>query len=104
MSRQHRHTCPPWCIADHSREDEGGTVRHRGKTSVIPGVAFGDKAPHAVESIELLIELHADDGDPVVGVYIGDGLTAGFDVTTETASRLVRRLVETLRSTGGPPL
>jgi hypothetical protein len=104
MSRQHRPSCPPWCIADHPREDEGGKVRHRGKTSVVTGVAFGDRPPHAVESIELLIELHADDGDPVVGVYIGDGLGMGFDVTTETASRLVRRLVETLHSAGGPAL
>ena len=87
--------CPVWCVADHEAEDEAGRRRHRGATETMPGVAFHLMAPHGAHSVELLIELHADDDDPAVGVYIGDGFD-GLDLTTETASRLVRRLAEVL--------
>jgi hypothetical protein len=53
--------------------------------------------------VELLIELHADDGDPMVAVYIGDG-EEGLDLTTETAARVVRRLIETLHTAGAAPI
>jgi hypothetical protein len=99
MSRDDRRTCPPWCVADHPAEDEGGRRHHRGETVVVPGIAIQPGVTREVASIELLIELHVDEGDPVVGIYIGDGEN-GIDVTTETAERLVRRLVETLRAAG----
>jgi hypothetical protein len=57
-------------------------------------------ARRTVDSIELLIEVHTEDGDPVVGVYLGDGVSVGLDVTTETAERLVRRLGDALALTG----
>jgi hypothetical protein len=91
--------CPAWCVAQHDVEDDGGTRRHRGATVAVPGIAIRGGPPHDAHGIELLIELHADDADPVVAVYIGDG-TDGIDVTTETAARLVRRLIETLREAG----
>ncbi len=99
MQQPRRRTCPPWCVADHAADDEGGRVRHRGATATIPGIAIRGTAPHDAHGIELLVELHADDGDPVVAVYIGDGVE-GIDLTTETAARLVRRLNETLRAAG----
>lgn len=99
MPKPDRRTCPPWCVADHAVEDEGGVRRHRGSTTVVHGIALRTTPPHDTHGVELLIELHSIDADPVVAVYIGDG-DEGLDLTTETASRLVRRLNETLRSAG----
>jgi hypothetical protein len=95
--------CPAWCVADHPAEDEGGRRRHRGQTATVPGIALRGTAPHDAHGVELLVELHADDGDPLVAVYIGDGVE-GIDLTTETASRLVRRLIETLAAAGAAPV
>ena len=101
MSRDDRRRCPPWCVADHASEDEPGTpARHRSETVIVPGIAIRSAAGRTVESIEILIEVHADEGDPVVGVYVGDGEAGGLDITTETAERLVRRLEDALRLTG----
>lgn len=102
MSRDDRRTCPPWCVADHADEDEAAGSRHRGETIVVPGIAVRPGARRTVEAIEILIELHAEHGDPVVGVYIGDGERAGLDITMETADRLVRRLSEALRAGATP--
>lgn len=102
MQSQSRRTCPEWCVADHAVEDEDGVRRHRGPTAVIPGIALVG-VPRRAEAVELLVELHADDGDPLVAVYIGDG-ERGIDVSTETAARLVRRLIETLRTAGAAPI
>ena len=66
----------------------------------MPGIAIRSDARRTVESIEILIEVHTEDGDPVVGVYIGDGTSAGLDITTETAERLVRRLGDALQLVG----
>lgn len=99
MTRQRARTCPSWCVADHPREDEPAAPRHRGETLVVPGIAVRPKASR-VEGIELLVELHAEDGDPVVAVYIGDGTETGLDITTETAARLMRRVSEVLRAAG----
>jgi hypothetical protein len=103
MGRDRPRTCPAWCVADHTHEDEGSTPRHRGVTAVVPGIATGDGTPLPAASVELLIELHSDGADPMVGVYIGDGYH-GIDITVETATRLVGRLVETLRTAGVEPL
>jgi len=104
MSRDDRHRCPPWCVADHSTEDDpGAPARHRSETVVVPGIAIRGGGGRTVESIEILIEVHADEGDPVVGVYVGDGKPGGLDITTETAERLVRRLGDALRLTGVRP-
>lgn len=101
MSRDHGRRCPPWCVADHGAEDDAGSpARHRSETVVVPGIAIRGSARRTVESIEILIEVHAEEGDPVVGVYIGDGTAGGLDITTETAERLVRRLGDALRLTG----
>ena len=97
MQRQTRGSCPGWCVADHAADDEGGLVRHRSATSVVPGVALNLAPPHEERAIELLIEVHAQAGDPVVAVYIGDGVD-GLDLTLETADRLVTRLGEVLRA------
>ncbi|MEO8262770.1 MAG: hypothetical protein ABI566_09390 [Pseudolysinimonas sp.] len=91
--------CPAWCVADHSVDDEGGRRRHRGATVTVAGIAIRGGPPHDVRAVELLIELHANDADPLVAIYIGDG-EEGLDLTTETASRLVRRLIETLQTAG----
>lgn len=99
MTDAKRRACPPWCVAQHADEDEHGRRRHRGPTVTVPGIAIRGAPPHDARGVELLIELHADDADPVVAVYIGDG-TDGIDVTTETAARLVRRLIETLEGAG----
>lgn len=99
MSRDNRRWCPPWCVADHAVEDDAGAAaRHRSETLVVPGIAIRGGRRRTVESIEILIEVHAEDGDPVVGVYVGDGASSGLDVTTETAERLVRRLGDALRT------
>jgi hypothetical protein len=103
MGRDQGRTCPAWCVADHADEDEGGAPRHRGATAVVPGIAMGEGTLRRALAVELLIELHADDVDPMVGVYVGDGIH-GIDITIETASRLVRHLVETLRTAGVEPL
>jgi hypothetical protein len=90
-----------WCVADHGTEDDAASVaRHRSATVVVPGISIRSGKRRTVESIELLIEVHSDDGDPVVGVYIGDGEQSGLDLTTETAERLVRRLGDALRVVG----
>jgi hypothetical protein len=102
MSQPTTRACPEWCVADHDIDDDAG-VRHRGATVAVPGIAIRGTAPHDARGVELLIELHADDADPVVAVYIGDGVD-GIDVTTETAARLVRRLIETLRQAGAAPV
>ena len=103
MSRDDRRRCPPWCVADHAAEDDAGAAaRHRSETVVVPGIAIRGGRRRTVESIEILIEVHAEEGDPVVGVYVGDGADAGLDLTTETAERLVRRLGDALRMTGTP--
>lgn len=94
-------TCPSWCVADHTTEDEHGRRRHRGATVTLPGIGIRSVPPHDTHGVELLIELHADDSDPVVAVYIGDGHD-GLDLTIETAERLVRRLTETLHGAGPP--
>jgi hypothetical protein len=99
MPQPHPNACPAWCVADHVADDEGGRLRHRGATVTLPGIAVRTGAPHDIRAIELLIELHADDGDPLVAIYIGDG-DDGLDLTTETAARLVRRLIETLQTAG----
>ena len=97
MSRDDRRWCPSWCVADHAAEDDAWSpVRHRTETVVVPGISIRPDTNRTVESIEILIEIHAEDGDPVVGVYIGDGTTRGLDVTAETAERLVRRLADAL--------
>jgi hypothetical protein len=98
MSRYDRRSCPPWCVADHADEDDPGTARHRSQTVVVPGISIRSGERRTVESIEILIELHAEEGDPVVGVYIGDGHREGLDITTETADRLVRALIDALRT------
>jgi hypothetical protein len=103
MSRDDRRMCPPWCVADHADEDEGSVYRHRSETAVVPGLALRPGTRRAVEAIEILIEVHADNGDPVVGVYVGDGEQHGLDITVETADRLVRRLSEVLRSAETSP-
>lgn len=95
--------CPPWCVADHAAEDGRGRRRHRGATVTVPGIALRSAPPHDVHGVELLIELHAEHGDPVVAVYIGDG-EDGIDITTETAARVVRRLIETLHTAGAAPI
>jgi hypothetical protein len=95
--------CPPWCVADHAVDDDRGRMRHRGATVTVPGIAVRGAPPHDVHGVELLIELHADHGDPVVAVYIGDG-EDGLDITTETAARVVRRLIETLQNAGAAPI
>jgi hypothetical protein len=88
-------------VADHDSEDEPGVpARHRSETVVVPGIAIRNAGRRTVESIEILIEVHADEGDPVVGVYVGDGTRGGLDITTETAERLVRRLGDALRLAG----
>jgi hypothetical protein len=99
MTRGRTRACPPWCVTDHEAEDEAGDVRHRSASVMVPGIALRNTPPHDVHAVELLIELHSDEADPVVAVYIGDG-TDGIDITTETAGRLVRRLIETLREAG----
>ena len=103
MSRDDRRLCPAWCVADHADEDEAGTALHRSQTVVVPGIAIRPGVLRTVESIEILIELHAEEGDPVVGVYIGDGQRVGLDITTETADRLVRRLIDALQQAGAVP-
>jgi hypothetical protein len=103
MSRDDRRRCPPWCVADHADEDEPGASRHRSETVVVPGIAVRPGSRRTVEAVEILIELHAEHGDPVVGVYIGDGERDGLDITLETADRLVRRLTEVLRTAGAMP-
>ena len=103
MSRKNRRTCPSWCVANHAEEDDAGAARHRSETVVVPGIAIRSGVRRTVESIEILIELHTEDGDPVVGVYVGDGQRDGLDITTETADRLVRRLIEALRTAGAVP-
>jgi hypothetical protein len=103
MSRYDRRSCPPWCVADHAHEDDPGRARHRSRTVVVPGIAIQPGERRTVESIEILIEVHADEGDPVVGVYIGDGERNGLDITTETADRLVRRLTDALREARAVP-
>ena len=103
MSRDDRRSCPPWCVADHAAEDDDSAPRHRSETVVVPGIAIRPGVRRTVESIEILIELHAEDGDPVVGVYVGDGQTRGLDVTLETADRLVRRLIEVLHQPRAAP-
>jgi hypothetical protein len=100
MSRDDRRTCPPWCVADHAEEDEAGTSRHRSETIVVSGMTVRPGSRRTVEAVEILIELHAEHGDPVVGVYIGDGERDGLDITMETADRLVRRLGEVLLAAG----
>ncbi|CAN5541972.1 hypothetical protein BH09ACT4_BH09ACT4_25550 [soil metagenome] len=95
--------CPEWCVTGHADEDEGGRARHRGATATVPGIAIQGRAPHRAHAVELLVELHAEAGDPMVAVYIGDGVD-GLDLTVETASRLVRRLIETLRAAGATPV
>lgn len=94
--------CPAWCVADHAAEDEGGRVRHRSATTVVPGVVLASAAPHLPHAVDLLIEVHCDDGDPLVAVYIGDGVD-GIDLTLETAGRLVRHLDEVVHATTGTP-
>ncbi len=103
MSRDDRRPCPSWCVADHADEDDTGAARHRSETVVVPGIAIRSGARRTVESIEILIELHAEEGDPVVGLYVGDGERDGLDITTETAERLVRRLVDALQLAGAVP-
>jgi histidine ammonia-lyase len=101
MSRDDRRRCPPWCVADHDAEDDAGTpARHRSETVVVPGISIRSEARRTVESIEILIEVHTEEGDPVVGVYVGDGTRTGLDITTETAERLHRRLGDALRMVG----
>lgn len=99
MTPAHQRACPTWCVAAHDTDDEGGRLRHRGATLTVPGIAIRGGPPHEAYAVELLVELHADDADPVVAVYIGDGVE-GLDLTTETTARLVRRLIETLRAAG----
>lgn len=99
MHRQPRGTCPDWCVADHAADDEGGPLRHRTATTVVPGIALSTTAPHVARAVELLIEVHAVEGDPLVAVYIGDGVE-GIDVTVETAQRLVGQLSRALAAAG----
>jgi hypothetical protein len=101
MSRASTGNCPEWCVSQHDVEDEG-TVRHRGPTLAVPGVAIRGVAPHDTHGIEVLLELHAEGGDAVAAVYIGDGVE-GIDVSVETAARLVQPLIETLRQAGVAP-
>jgi hypothetical protein len=95
MHGQTRRTCPAWCVADHDADDEGGRLRHRSETTVVAGIALDSAPPHEAHAVELLIEMHGLDGDPLVAVYIGDGVD-GIDLAVETAERLVRRVTEVL--------
>jgi hypothetical protein len=99
MHGQNRGTCPDWCIADHDAEDDGGRRHHRSATTVVPGIAREAAPPHDTRAVEVLIEVHCDDGDPLIAVYIGDGID-GIDLAVETAQRLVHRLTEVLRGVG----
>lgn len=90
--------CPPWCVADHAREDEPGAVRHRGATHAVPAVleGRGHDGPH---SAELLVEVSRRDEDAAVWVYLGDGWT-GFSLSLESAARLSAALSIALRDAG----
>lgn len=99
MHGQNRGTCPDWCVADHDADDEGWSLRHRSATTVVPGIALESAPPHDARAVEVLIEVHCQDGDPLVAVYIGDGID-GIDLAVETAERLVDRVTEVLRGVG----
>jgi hypothetical protein len=91
-------SCPPWCVADHSREDEPGSVRHRGATFDVAVVleGRGSLGPH---SAEVLVEVSRRDGEAAVWVYLGDGWT-GFSLSLESAARLSDALRAALRAAG----
>jgi len=90
--------CPPWCVADHPREDEPGSVRHRGATHEVAVVweGRGSGGPH---SGELLVEVSRRDGEAAVWVYLGDGWT-GFSLSLESAVRVSAALGAVLRDAG----
>ena len=82
--------CPPWCVADHRGELEGGAVRHRGPT-VSLGVLL--RHPDATEApAELLVEVHRSEGDETTWVYVGDGTDQRLELSVESAARLSRVL------------
>ena len=94
--------CPPWCVADHTAEDEPGAVRHRGETFAVPVVleGRGHDGPH---SGELLVEVSRRQREAVVWVYLGDGWS-GFSLSLESATRVSAALSSALAATRAPEL
>ena len=82
--------CPPWCVADHRGELEGGVVRHRG-----PTVSLGVLLRHPdgrPQSAELMIEVHRSEGEQTTWVYVGDGTDQRLELSIESTALLAQAL------------
>jgi len=90
--------CPPWCIADHSAEDDHGVVRHRGATRDVAVVLEG-RGDEPARAAELLVELSRTHDEAAAWVYVGDGWT-GFPLSLESTARLADALRSVLRDAG----
>ena len=82
--------CPPWCVADHRGELEGGAVRHRGPTVAL-GVLLRHPEHGAVPA-ELLIEVHRSEGDATTWLYLGDGTDQRLELSIESTALLAQAL------------
>ena len=93
-----KHNCPPWCVADHSAEDEPGSVRHRGSTYDAP-VVLRPPDGSGPTAGEILVELSREHDEAAVWLYLGDGWT-GFSLSLESAARVRDALGSALRDAG----
>lgn len=95
--------CPLWCRGDHSEHDHPDDHVHRSDSVAVPVVGRrtwfdGPSIRREVQTAEFDVALSRRDGDGETWLYVGSGPAMSLDVTVESAERLVRHIVDTLRS------
>ena len=95
--------CPSWCRGDHREHDHPDDRVHRSDSVLVPVVGRrtwfeGAGMRREVQATEVDVALSRLDGECEIWLYVGSGPAMSLDVTAESAERLVRSIVDTLRS------
>ena len=95
--------CPSWCRGDHGEHDHPDDRVHRSDSVAVPVVGRrtvfeGASIRREVHATEFDVALSRPDGECETWLYVGAGPAMSLDVTAESAERLVRHIVDTLRS------
>lgn len=102
MTRPTRHSwqhddCPPWCEGGHTESDHPDDRFHRSEGSAIPVITrrtavVDNHLTHIVEATELKVGLSRAIGDAEIWVYLDAEGDRGFELSLESATRLISSL------------
>ncbi|MBX3099925.1 MAG: hypothetical protein KF761_10130 [Salinibacterium sp.] len=95
--------CPPWCRGDHEEGDHPDDRVHRSDSVAVPIVARrtwfeGAGIRREALGTEFEVALSRVDGEQETWLYVGSGTQMSWDVSVESAERLVRQITDVLRS------